>query len=474
MRVTNAPKGSGLSTVVDIAKAEQFTTFKLPQRWGWVEMFVVVQNLSMALLFIPGSQLYRPYIRALPYLLSISAAALLYNRRTDRLRLPPGGEALIAALILLFASTFFHPTSAFPAGLAQCLFQVTIAAPIFWAADEVRDPARLNRVLWLIFLTNAASALVGLLQVYYPSTFMPPAFSSLALSMNPEAVNALTYVGAAGQKIIRPVGLTDLPGGAAVAGLIVGLLGLVFAAQPKQQLLRRVFCLAMAVVGISVLFLTQVRSLIVMLVFSALAMCALFIRQARFIQSAVLGGICVFLLVGSFLWAAAIGGKPVTDRFSGLIDGSPFLTFQQNRGIFVKQTFDEILYEYPFGAGAGRWGMMNVYFGGGPNQPPPIWAEIQLTGWLLDGGVLMWVLYGGAVLLAMAFAYRLSISLADRQLNYLAAIVLCLNFFVAGQSFGGPVFNTQLGIQFWFLTAALYGVSSRRRSLTRHSGNHGL
>lgn len=458
---------------VSIANTQQFkTTIELPQRWGWVEIFLLVQNLSMAPLFLPNSQQFRMYIRALPYLLSILLALLFYNRHKGRLRLPPGGELLIAAMALLFLNSL-HPTSPFPSGIAQCFFQLTIVAPVFWVADKVTDEMRLKRLLWLLFLANSASATIGLLQVYYPATFMPPAFSSLALSMNPNAVSSMTYVGAAGQNIVRPVGLTDLPGGAAVAGMTAGLLGIVFAAQPEQSMLKRVFCVAMAVAGISVLYLTQVRSLIIVMTLSILALCVLLIRQARFLQSGLVGAICVSLLVASFVWATAIGGRSMNDRFSGLLKGSSFETYQQNRGLFIKHTFEELLYEYPLGAGAGRWGMMQQYFGGRPDQPPPIWVEIQLTGWLLDGGVLMWIFYGGAVLIAMAFAYRLSISLADRQLSYLAAIVLCLNFFVVGQSFAGPIFNTQLGIQFWLLTAALYGVSSRRQNARQDSLKHG-
>src|SRR4051812_2206090 len=44
------------------------------ERWPWVELFVGVQFLWGALLFLPGSQAYRPIVRALPY---VSSLALL-------------------------------------------------------------------------------------------------------------------------------------------------------------------------------------------------------------------------------------------------------------------------------------------------------------------------------------------------------------------------------------------------------------
>ena len=39
------------------------------------------------------------------------------------------------------------------------------------------------------------------------------------------------------------------------------------------------------------------------------------------------------------------------------------------------------------GAGLGRWGMAAGYFG--TASLPGIWAEIQVTGWVVDGGILM-------------------------------------------------------------------------------------
>ena len=42
-------------------------------------------------------------------------------------------------------------------------------------------------------------------------------------------------------------------------------------------------------------------------------------------------------------------------------------------------------------------------------------------------------------------------------LNDYAAMVLTIQLFIAGLCFTGPVFNTQLGIRFWLVTAVLLG-----------------
>jgi hypothetical protein len=429
------------------------------ERWGWVEVFVLVQNLSTALLFLPDSQEYRFVIRALPYGSSLALAFAHYNRTRGRVPLPPGGGWLAAALVLL-GLNLLHPTTAFPSGIAQFIFQLSIAAPILWVATQVRSRERLERILWLLFLTNAASAALGLAQVFYPKVFMPQ-FSSLALSMNPEAVRSLTYLGTAGQEIVRPPGLTDIPGGSALGGLTAALLGIIFGSQTDRPSARRIFCYGMAAVGVSVIYFTQVRSLLIMLVVAIIVMCVLLVRQARFIQSAWIGGVCAVLLTVTFMWAVAVGGKSISERFTSITDAGLAQSFQQNRGIFIKHTLEDLVMEYPFGAGVGRWGMMSIYFAGDASQPRPIWVEIQMTGWLLDGGLLMWLLYGGAIVLSLTYIYRVSISLIDIRMAYLASVVLCLDCFVVGLSFAGPAFNNQLGIQFWFLTAALYGVGRR-------------
>jgi hypothetical protein len=43
--------------------------------------------------------------------------------------------------------------------------------------------------------------------------------------------------------------------------------------------------------------------------------------------------------------------------------------------------------------------------------------------------------------------------------QYFATIVLSIQVTIIGLCFTGPVFNTQLGIEFWTITAALFGAA---------------
>jgi len=425
-----------------------------------IEVFVLVQFLWGALLFLPGAQGFRVYIRALPYVSSLALFAFYYGGRRQY-RLPPAGQLLVLALLLLVVN-LAHPQTQPLVGVAQCVFQFSIAAPVFWAGKAVRTPQFLNRLLWLIFAANAAGAVLGLLQIYFPRYLMPPEFSALAQSMNGHLLEAMSYEGAGGEKILRPPGLSDMPGGAAVAGMMTAVMGLAFGLRREWSARVRAACLVLAAVGMATLYLTQVRTLFLMVLAAVAAFGLVALKRGQRVEALLVGAAGLGLVVGSFAWAWAVGGRAVADRFFGMAETGLINSFQSNRGIFIEHTLNELVYEYPLGAGLGRWGMMNVYFAD-TSQPDaePIWAEIQLTGWLLDGGILMWVFYGGAVALALFAAYRRAVGARERELAQGARLVLCLCLIIVGSSFAGPAFNTQLGVQFWFLTAALHGTASR-------------
>jgi hypothetical protein len=436
--------------------------------WGSLEVFVLVLFLSSALLFVPGAQAARGIIRALPYAASLGMWALTWNL-PDRAKSAMPGKGLLVAALVLMALNVVHPDSNMIVGVAQTLLQLTIVAPVFWAGRLVTGLARLERLLNLIFLANAASCVVGLLQILDPDRFMPPEFTRLGLQMRAELVRSMTYTSTEGVQIIRPVGLTDMPGGAAIGSAITGVLGLMLAAQPRRAWWLRVGCLLLAGAGMLTLYLCQVRSLLVMLVVVCVVLCLLLTRLGRAGQATTLAVLGAGLLMGSFAIAWTIGGDSVFDRFYGLVDQGVVTSYQTNRGTFLEYTFTTLLGEYPFGAGIGRWGMTFVYFSPFESHPSPsLWAEIQMTGWLLDGGFPLMVLYSAAIGVSLLYAWRISSRGSVPRLGYLSAVVLSLNLFVVGQSFAGPVFNTMIGIQFWLLAAGLHGaVSTRIRNPSR-------
>jgi hypothetical protein len=423
--------------------------------WGWLELFVLVQVLWGVLLFVPGSQAYRVYIRAFPFVASLVAlAACVRSSGADSGA--PGGRWILASLTIMVAS-LIHPATWIMSGIAQVVFQLSIAAPVFWTARNWVTDERLERILLLVFGANFVSAALGLLQVYYPQTFMPPEFSRLALRLNENIVGSLTYIGADGREIVRPPGLSDLPGGAAVSATVTALLGFAFATRSRTTHQLRLWFIAASLVGLTVVYLTQVRSMLVMIILCMMSAGAVRLRQGRVAHSVWVVGSAAALVIASFTWAVAVGGDSVVDRFQSILDVGVVQSYQENRGMFLSYTLQELVYEYPFGAGLGRWGMMSAYFGEPTNwQFPALWAEIQLTGWLYDGGVVLWTCYAGAIATATLYTYRIA-SAAETYLSDLATMVLSFQVLVIGLCFTGPVFNTQVGIVFWLLSASVYG-----------------
>lgn len=455
--------------------------------WGWLEVFVVVQFLSPALLFLPGAQSMRFAIRALPFITSLVFWVVIAMRPVKKAGLARGergrrgmgrhpsrpseggaGKWLMFAL-LTYPLGFAHPDSVFAPAVAQWIFQLAIAGPCFWAWRLVRGPAMIERFVWLVLACNAASAGVGALQVYWPDHFMPPEFSRVGLAMNQYWVEALSYIGSSGQRIVRPPGLSDQPGGAAGAAMIIGTLGIVLASRADYGWLKRFFCIGAAGLGMFVLYLCQVRSLFLVMLIGVLVAGLILLRSGHFQRVAAMAGLAGILVTTTFGWAVAVGGKSVADRFLGIKEEGVVESFQRNRGLFLEYTLEEILLDYPLGAGVGRWGMMNIYFKSvGDREVEPIHVEIQMTGWILDGGWALLLCYVTAIGLAMRQIFRTAMAAPSAPLAYAATVAFSFNLAVIAQSFAGPTFNTQAGIMFWLI----YSVVTRAFELSGPAEPH--
>ena len=425
------------------------------ERWGWAEAFLLLQFLWGIALFVPGMQPYRTYVRALPYVASL-AALVFYFRRPTGEALHGSSRWLVASLAIMVLN-LLHPTTHSAAGVAQVIFQLSIIAPALWMTRAVRSEVKLARLLWVAFASSALSSAIGVLQVYYPAQFLPPEFSALGREINPDLVSSLTYIGADGREIVRPPGLSDLPGGAAVAAMLTMALGVVLAFRHNTTVAVRALCLALAAVGMTALLLTQVRSLALAAAASVGLFAMVRLRQGRAMAGAVSLGFGSVLVVGAYVWATAVAGDSMAERFSGLLDEGVVQTFHAERGSILTYTLSELLFDYPLGAGLGRWGMMHVYFGDSAMwEAPPIHVEIQPTGWLLDGGIPLWVTMSAALVAALRASYLMAVR-ADGSLQESGTAVLCLQLTLLALCMSGPAFNTQVGIQFWALTAALWG-----------------
>src|SRR5262245_56378145 len=109
---------------------------------GFAEAFIALQLLSGLALFVPGAQTFRTVVRATPYVVS-GAAILYYFRQGTGARLPGSTRWLTVSFVLLLLN-LLHESAHLLAGLAQVVFQVCIAAPVFWMARSVHTEAHIR------------------------------------------------------------------------------------------------------------------------------------------------------------------------------------------------------------------------------------------------------------------------------------------------------------------------------------------
>jgi hypothetical protein len=422
--------------------------FQLP-RLSWLHGFILSQFILQLLLLVPEISEFRTVIRVAVFGLSLGFLFRIPKTGFHH----PAKPWAIAVICIMMLQFFWHPyLSSIPAGAAQCLMYLAILAPLFWVS---RLDLKESDFLWLVYLLwgfHVLSSIVGVLQVYYPDLFQ------FAISSNIEdgafGGEQFKIILANGLTIYRPTGLTDLPGGAATSGFYALLLGAGIALQ-RSHLIFRLMGVMSVPIGLFCIYLSQVRSVFI-LSLVCLAVTALVLLQLkRFWHLTAMIGAGVFIAIATTTWAMNVGGSITSERFLSLIIEPPNAVLYQHRGIFLEETINEIIPQYPLGAGLGRWGMMNNYFGNHFNPlTQPLWAEIQWTGWVLDGGIPLVIAYSGAVIAACVAVWRI---VSDRRspLQLWGAVIFAYNIGAIVIMFNYVLFMSQTGMEFWLINSAL-------------------
>ncbi len=445
------------------AQAPAFSGVTAPAAvpWGFAEVFIISQTALPALLYLPGSQSFRLAIRFSAFAISLAAFAwyaIESTTQTPRSQMQPW----VAAIMSLLALMLFHPeTSSLPGGIAHIAVYFAVLAPLFWAPEFVKSPEQLARILWILLLCSGANAVVGVLQVYDPARWLPAEFSRVVTATE-AGMGAVTYIGAQGQKIVRPPGLFDTPGAVAGPAMFAALLGLVFAVSAIPTW-KRALSLGIAGAGLAAIYLSQVRVSLVATTVMMATYTIVSMRQGRVARASQFGMLAGVVVMVSLSAAVALGGAAISDRVNSLFQADPLTVYQGARGSQLTFTFVELLFQYPLGAGLGRWGMASGYFGSSNPTSPPIWAEIQFTGWMIDGGVLMIAVYLGALATATVSQWRISQATQYPRLAVCGAVVLAAGLGPAIMVISFTPFVAQIGIQYWFLAGALHGVACRYR-----------
>jgi hypothetical protein len=439
-------------------------------QWNWAHTFLLIEFGLQIMTLVPALGSARIVFRIASFGLSLYLVLTTLSQPGIE---HPAKWSVYSIFLILVISLFFHPlVNTLPAGTAQIAMYLAILGPVFWASKLSFSATGFRNLVIIMWLFQSVSSLFGLLQVYFPGQFQFQLSSVIQNSIY-EGKN-LKIVLANGMSVYRPMGLTDSPGGAASAGFYTVLLGLAFFLEGKNWWLMGLGIVS-SFVGFFCIYLSQVRILLIGTCFCILALLIILFLSRNLKRAFALIGIIQPLILGTFGWAIAIGGKSTNDRTLSLFSGSADQVYKQNRGLFLENTINTLLPKYPLGAGLGRWGMMNSYFGKNDNPfTSSIWVEIQWTAWLLDGGVPLIIAYCAAIGSVCYFALQTAIRNQMEEFSIWFAFIIAYNMGTILITFNYPIFISQGGMDFWLLNTALVVASlekSWRVSQEREKAN---
>ncbi len=448
MRSTSTARtpAAHLSSVPRTAAIEAYRQV-LTQKWI-LGVLLIQFACQLGLLFESLGSL-RIGFRAMSFGVSLMALASVTGRP-----IPHPARNIAGFILVWLGIEIFHPNSnSILSAFAQAVLYASILSPIFWVLRLRPTVELFGKFIAILFFFHITSSFFGVLQVYFPGRFQP-AISSVVTSTEHGSA-ALEIVLASGQRVLRPMGLTDIPGGAAMSGLYAIIFGIGFYAAGKAWW-QRWGGISGVFIGLFCIYLSHVRSVLIVAILVLIGFTFFLFQIGRFGHASKLALVIPMILVGSFVWATTIGGDSMVARFSSLLDESPTEVYHSNRGKFLQSTIQTELPKYPLGAGLGRWGMMNAYFGDhSPSAPAPLWAEIQWTAWTYDGGIPLICAYVLAIGYTVHYAYRIAIRNRANAFGLWAALILTYNLAACVLTFSYSLFIGQTGFEFWFLNSVL-------------------
>lgn len=433
---------------------------------AWPIIGVIVAGIiAQLLLLLPFADRIRVPLRAFPYALNMLMCFLVVRQRDARLH--PAVPVLLFALGMLSLNLFHPHRNSIVAALAVIALYVAIASPLVWVGRCVVSEALLRRVVLVFWLFSFASAAAGVVQTLRPDwTWLQPNLSLVVQNFN-DGGEGLKISLANGATVFRPMGLSDQPGGASMAGLICIVFGIALATSSRNAFLWVVVVLGW-MLGLFCILMSQVRSVLVMSGVCVIAFSLIMTRRGEFARLVwVLTTLAVAVIVGGAA-AVIVGGESVTSRLETLVAEDPATVYMTNRGLFMEYTLKYVIWQHPLGAGLGRWGMMNYYFG---NQANPtsetLWAEIMWTGWIYDGGIPLALTYGTAICVALWQAWRIGVDRRNGHLGQWGAVIFAYNIGCLAVTFNCPYFMGQGGLDFWLINAALFAAGQYERDVRK-------
>jgi hypothetical protein len=422
-----------------------------PRPLPLVQWFIALLLGCQVALLIPGIQPVRVVVRIAAFGFSLLLLALV---RGNGRRHPAYVPAVITVMVVL-AALANPDTAGLAAGAAQAGLYIAVLGPMFWVSRLREDVRVIREAVLMLWIFHTASAAVGVLQIYWPGTFQPPV-SSIILSKGHGYLESLKITTITGQRVFRPMGISDIPGGASVSGLYAVLFGTgMFLTRRTPG--RMAAAVASMAVGITCLYLSQVRSILLMTGIAVCVVAGVLAWRRDLARLGTLLGAALTVGVGGYAVAMGMAGATVSRRVATLTADRPGAVYYNSRGRFFMEAMTHTLPQEPLGRGLGHWGMTATYFGS-RNDPLGTWVEIQWAGWIVDGGAPLMLAYLATLLAALLGVWRVARGRAPPHapdLPFWGAVVLAHGIGAFALTFSFPVFLSQPGMEFWLMNATL-------------------
>ncbi len=410
----------------------------------WIITFIALLFCFQIGIFFLGNSAVRLPLRIGGYAISLSMIQLVKGR----FRTHPSWRWAQAAILVLLAEVINSSGDSILARFATVALYSAVLAPILWIGRVALSRRVFRAAIFVMWGFYTASALMGVFQVSYPGKFD----GAISNNFTKEQIGAWTYKLSNGRTIIRPKGLSDSPGGASIGGTYAIILGTGLLLAESSWILRGVVIIGM-ISGVFCIFLCEQRTNLLVCALATTALIVVLLRRRSTKKAmAVVATIAGVAVVGTVV-AFAVGGAAITDRFSTLIDDNPTNVFQASRGQFLNELIYSDIYEFPLGAGEGRWGMINSYFG---SDRYALWAEMQWQALVFDGGIPLILIYIGLLISLLWTSWRFSIGSKSDFFGCWAGVVVGYNIAAIAATFVFPVFSVQLGMEVTFINACLY------------------
>ncbi len=176
-----APFGSTQVTVleavtrVDRPRTAAETAARRPK--PWLVGFALLHLTCQLLLLVPALSGVRVVLRMVAFGLGLAFMVIIPSKHAQSMPVKTCALYILALLGL----EFFHPEgSGSLAAFAAVMMNLAILAPVFWVPRTRTTADTLQSLITVLWLFYTMSAVLGVLQAYYPGRFQPPLSAILA------------------------------------------------------------------------------------------------------------------------------------------------------------------------------------------------------------------------------------------------------------------------------------------------------